>query len=154
MPVNFQDWNGEPDARFKALATWVESGSTALFLNLLFTPLLKTRPGKSCTSRHIEKGAILPFSLSLYFGKGLWTPCSHVVKDHPFYYSLPSNCLMGQEYHNVSSPWSIVEPESDWTGGNITYDWYAGLKHKQNFIGVTEALHSADLTQSFHGNDK
>ena len=62
MPVNFQGWNGEPDARFKALATWVESGSTAL---LLFMPILKIRPSKSCTSRHIEKGAILPFSLSL-----------------------------------------------------------------------------------------
>ena len=31
MPVNFQGWNGEPDARFKALATWVESGGQHYF---------------------------------------------------------------------------------------------------------------------------
>ena len=61
---------------------------------------------------------------------------------------------MEYEYRNVSSQWSIVEPESDWIGGNITYDWYAGLKHKQNFIGVTEDFHGADLTQISHGNGK
>ena len=54
---------------------------------------------------------------------------------------------MGQEYQNISSQWSIVEPKTDWICGNITYDWYAGLKHKQNYIGVTEAFHGADLTQ-------
>ena len=47
---------------------------------------------------------------------------------------------MGQEYQNISSQWSIVEPKTDWIGGNITYDWYAGLKHKQNYIGVTRSL--------------
>lgn len=149
--VNLNGWNGEPDARFKDLTAWVESGGTALYLNLPAMPLLKMREGESRMSRLVEKDTILPFSLTLYTGKGLWTPCSHIVKDHPFYDGLPSNCLMGQEYCNVVSQWSIVAPKSDWIGGNITYDWYAGLKHKQNYIGVTEAFHGADLTQLSHG---
>ena len=152
--VNLQGWNGEPDIRFIDLATWVENGGTALFLNLPAMHLLKMEPGKSRMSRYIDKDILFPFSLSLYTGKGLWTPCSHVVKDHPFYDGLPSNCLMGQEYQNISSQWSIVEPKTDWIGGNITYDWYAGLKYKQNYIGVTEAFHGADLTQISHGNGK
>ena len=102
--------------------------------------------------RLVEKNTILPFSLSLYSGKGLWTPCSHVVKDHPFYHGLPANCLMGQEYRNVVSQWSIVQPECHWLGGNITYDWHAGLQHKQNYIGVNEAFHAAELTPISHGN--
>ena len=116
--------------------------------------LLQMAPGKSRMYRYIDKDILFPFSLSLYSGKGLWTPCSHVVKDHPFYDGLPSNCLMGQEYQNTSSQWSIIEPKTDWIGGNITYDWYAGLKHKQNYIGVTEAFHGADLTQIAYGNGK
>lgn len=152
--VNLQSWNGKPDTRFADLATWVENGGTALFLNLPAMHLLKMEPGKSRMSRHIPKDTLFPFSLSLYSGKGLWTPCSHVVKNHPFYDGLPSNCLMGQEYQNISSQWSIVEPKTDWICGNITYDWYAGLKHKQNYIGVTDAFHGADLTQITHGNGK
>ncbi len=152
--VNLQGWNGKPDPRFADLATWVENGGTALFLNLPAMYLLKMEPGKSRMHRHIDKDTFFPFPLSLYSGKGLWTPCSHVVKNHPFYDGLPSNCLMGQEYQNISSQWSIVEPKTDWIGGNITYDWYAGLKHKQNYIGVTEAFHGADLTQISHGNGR
>ena len=152
--VNLQGWNGKPDTRFADLATWVENGGTALFLNLPAMHLLKMVPGKSRMYRHIDKDIFFPFPLSLYSGKGLWTPCSHVVKNHPFYDGLPSNCLMGQEYQNISSQWSILEPKTDWIGGNITYDWYAGLKHKQNYIGVTKAFHGADLTQISHGNGK
>ena len=136
------------------LTTWVANGGTALFLNLPAMHLLSMKEGKSRMSRYIDKDVFFPFALSLYTGKGLWTPCSHVVKDHPFYDGLPSNCLMGQEYRNISSQWSIVEPKTNWIGGNITYDWYAGLKHKQNYIGVTEAFHGADLTQIAHGNGK
>ena len=109
--INLQGWNGKPDTRFTDLATWVENGGTALFLNLPAMHLLQMAPGKSRMSRYIDKDIFFPFPLSLYSGKGLWTPCSHVVKDHPFYDGLPSNCLMGQEYQNTSSQWSIVEPK-------------------------------------------
>lgn len=149
--VNLNGWNGRPDARFRALAAWVARGGHALFLDLPPWPLLKMRERKGRMYRFVEKDAILPFALSLYSGKGLWTPCSHVVKDHPFYDGLPTNCLMGQEYRDVVSRWSIVEPKSDWICGNITYDWYAGLKHKQNYLGVTAAFHGANLTQIAHG---
>ncbi len=149
--VNLNGWNGQPDARFRELAAWVARGGTAIFLNLPPMPVLKMRERDGRMYRYVEKDTILPFALSLYSGKGLWTPCSHVVKNHPFYDGLPSNCLMGQEYCNTVSRWSIVEPKSDWICGNITYDWYAGLKHKQNYIGVTAAFHGADLTRLAHG---
>lgn len=149
--VNLNGWNGRPDARFRELAAWVAHGGNALFLNLPPLPLLKMRERDGRMYRFVERDAILPFALVLYSAKGLWTPCSHVVKDHPFYDGLPSNCLMGQEYRDVVSRWSIVEPKSDWICGNITYDWYAGLKHKQNYLGVTAAFHGANLTQIAHG---
>ncbi|MDP6039513.1 MAG: hypothetical protein QGG64_13260, partial [Candidatus Latescibacteria bacterium] len=146
--------DGKPDGRFTELAAWVENGGTALYLNLPAMHLLKMDASGRRMYRVVEKDTILPFSLNLYTGKGLWTPCSHVVKDHPFYDGLPSNCLMGQEYQNTSSQWSIVEPKTEWIGGNITYDWFAGQKHKQNYIGVTEAFHGADLIEMSHGKGK
>lgn len=145
--MNLNVWNGYPDAQLQELITWVESGGTAVVLNLPPMPVLKTRPQAGWMYRYVEKDVFL----SLYSGKGLWTPCSHVVKNHEFYDGLPSNCLMGQEYRNVVSRWSIVAPKSNWICGNITYDWYAGLKHKQNYLGVSEAFHGADLTQISHG---
>lgn len=52
---------------------------------------------------------------------------------------------MGQEYRNVVSRWSMVTPETNWISGNLSYEWYAGLKHKQNYTGVSAAVQGADL---------
>ena len=101
--------------------------------------------------KYLAQDRLLPFAVSYFSGKGLWTPCSHVVRDHPVYDGLPSACLMGQEYRDVVSRWSIVTPETDWISGNVTYDWHAGSKHKQNYTGVTAAFHGAELTQISHG---
>ncbi|NKB68275.1 MAG: hypothetical protein GKR89_14530 [Candidatus Latescibacteria bacterium] len=147
--VNLNGWNGEPDTRFAVLAQWVAGGGTALFLNL--PPQAPFKKSGNRMYRHVAQDTILPFALDLYTGKGLWTPCSHVVKEHPFFDGLPANCLMGQEYRDIVPRWSIVNPECDWIGGNITYDWYSGLKHKQNYIGVSEAFHGADLAPIAHG---
>jgi beta-galactosidase len=149
--VNLNGWDGEVDGRFAKLGEWVARGGTAVFLNLPLAVLEGGQP-EGNMYRRLTKGRILPFGLTLYSGKGLWTPCSHVVKEHDYYDGLPMNCLMGQEYRSVVSRWSIIEPVSEWICGNITYDWYAGLEHKQNYTGVTEAFHGADLTQIVHGD--
>ena len=144
--VNLNGWTGEPDTRFRALAAWVESGGKAVFLNLPAAEIFTRDARESALFRKVEKDGVLPFSLSLYTGQGLWTPCSHVVRDHPIFEGLPSQCLMGQEYRNVVPRWSIVKPASNWIAGNLTYDWHAGLNHRQNYLGVTAAFHGADLT--------
>jgi beta-galactosidase len=150
--VNLNGWNGESDVRFKELAQWVEQGGTALFLNLPPLQFLKPIGRQQFARRLVEKDTVLPFELSLFATKGLWTPCSHVVKAHPFYDGLPTNCLMGQEYRNVVSRWCIVDPASNWISGNITYDWFAGLKERQNYYGVSEAFHGAELAEFSHGD--
>ena len=61
---------------------------------------------------------------------------------------------MGQEYRDVVSRWSIVTPETDWISGNLSYDWYSDLKHKQNYTGVSAAVHGADLTIVSHGRGR
>ncbi len=146
--VNLNGWGGEEQPVFAELARWVSGGGTAVFLGM---PPENTLTTRYRMEKHLPKDLLLPFTVTYYSGKGLWTPCSHVVREHPVYDGLPSACLMGQEYRDVVSRWSIVAPETDWISGNVTYDWYAGLKHKQNYTGVTAAFHGADLTEIAHG---
>ncbi len=151
--INLNGWDGEPQSIFTELENWVKEGGTAVFLNAPPEVVLKNN-GKSHLWRFLEKDILLPFAVSYFTGKGLWTPCSHVVRNHPVYDGLPSACLMGQEYRNVVPRWSMVTPETDWISGNISYGWYAGLKHKQNYTGVTAALHGADVTQVPYGEGR
>ncbi len=151
--VYLNGWDGDTLPIFADLADRVEAGGTALFLN---TPpeetLAETDQGNLW--RFLAKDLLFPFDITYFSGRGLWTPCSHVVPDHPVYAGLPSNCLMGQEYRDVVSRWSVVTPQTEWISGNLTYDWYPGLDHKQNYLGVSAALHGADLTQVAYGDGR
>ncbi len=151
--VNLNGWDGEQKSIFANLANWVEGGGTAVFLNVPPETTLADK-GKGRLWRFLDKDLLLPFDVSYFTGKGNWTPCSHVVRDHPVYDGLPSACLMGQEYRDVVSRWSIVTPETDWISGNLSYDWYSDLKHKQNYTGVSAAVHGADLTIVSHGRGR
>lgn len=152
--VNLNGWDGARLSVFADLTNWVERGGTALFLNAPPEAALGEMPDRGGLWRFLERDALFPFATTYFTGKGLWTPCSHVVRDHPVYDGLPRACLMGQEYRNVVSRWSMVTPETDWISGNISYDWYADSRHKRNYIGVSAALHAADLTQVPYGGGR
>ena len=149
--VNLHGWDGEPLAVCAALADWVQDGGQAIFLG---TPPESTFQATEQYRRmwgHIAKNSLWPFDVTYFNAKGTWVPCSHVVKNHPIYEGLPSDCLMGQEYRDVVSRWSMATPVTDWISGTITFGWYAGLKHRQNYTGVSAAMHGADLTLVPHG---
>ncbi len=153
--VNLRGWDGESLSVCAELADWVQGGGTAIFLGVLpaASAMQATRSLRRMW-RHVAKDVIWPFDVTYFNAKGTWAPCSHVVKNHPIYDGLPTNCLMGQEYRNVVSRWSMATPTTDWISGTITYDWHAGLKHKQNYTGVSAAMHGADLTLVPHGKGR
>jgi beta-galactosidase/beta-glucuronidase len=133
---------------------WVAGGGTAVLLGLPPDSSLQPIPGRSGAWKRLPAGTVTPFALTLITGKGLWTPCSHVVRSHPVFEGLPVDCLMAQEYRNVVSRWSVVEPATEWIAGNITYGWHQGQRHKQNFLGVERAVHGADLAELPHGKGR
>ena len=133
---------------------WVAGGGTAVVVGLPPDSHLQPIPGRSGAWQRLPAGIVVPFDLTLITGKGLWTPCSHVVRSHPVFEGLPVDCLMAQEYRNVVSRWSVVEPATEWIAGNITYGWHQGQKHKQNFLGVESAVHGADLAELPHGKGR
>lgn len=133
---------------------WVAGGGTAVVLGLPPERHLQPIAGRSGAWKRLPAGTVAPFDLTLITGKGLWTPCSHVVRSHPVFEGLPADCVMAQEYRDVVSRWSVVEPATEWIAGNITYGWYQGQRHKQNFLGVEEATHGADLAELPHGKGR
>lgn len=151
--VNLNGWQGEPLAACMDLVPWVQAGGQAIFLNAPPESVLTDR-GQGRQWGFLAENRILPFATSYFSAKGLWTPCSHVVREHPIYAGLPADCLMGQEYRNVVSRLSMATPKTDWISGTITYGWFAGLKHKQNYTGVTPALHGADLAPMAWGKGR
>ncbi len=144
--VNWQGWRGEPLPGVAELAPWVQQGGQAVLLGVPSASASQAAGPSRRMWKQVTRNPLLPFDVTYFNAKGTWVPCSHVVKDHPIYDGLPTNCLMGQEYRDVVARWSMAAPASDWISGTITYDWYAGLKHKQNYTGVSAAMHGADLT--------
>lgn len=149
--VNLNGWNGESLGIFSDLAHWVHRGGQAIFLNAPPMSAFRAKGRERRMWGYVEEDRILPFATSYFNAKGTWVPCSHVVPVHPVYDGLPSACLMGQEYRDVVSRWSMATPATDWISGTITFGWYAGEKHKQNYLGVSAAMHGADLTQKPYG---
>lgn len=145
--VNLNGWDGEPLAAGADLARWVQAGGRALFLNAPPAARLKDEGQGRRMGGGLEANVLFPFAVSYFNAKGLWVPCSHVVREHPVYDGLPSSCLMGQEYRNVVARLSMATPATDWISGTVTYGWFAGLKRKQNYMGVSAAMHGADLAQ-------
>lgn len=150
--VNLSGWDGEPHPDLAALRAWVrDQGGTAVLLGSPPQSAFRTAEHLRRRRGDVPADLLLPWDMRFFNAKGLWMPCSHVVKPHPVYAGLPSGCLMGQEYREVVSRWSMSQPASDWICGTITYDWFAGEKHRQNYLGVSEAMHGADLTRLPHG---
>lgn len=149
--VNLHGWNGEPISACAELARWVQRGGNAIFLG---APPESTFQATGQLRRmwgQVAENYLWPFEVRYFNAKGTWVPCSHVVKGHPIYDGLPADCLMGQEYREVVSRWSMATPFTDWISGTITFGWYAGLKHKQNYTGVSGARHGADMAQVSYG---
>ncbi len=151
--INLNGWDGRTLPHLDRLTAWVEAGGTAVVLDAPPLDCLQNI-GRGRMWHELEAGRALPFATTYFEAKGLWMPCSHVVRDHPVYDGLPVNCLMGQVYRNVVARRSLALPETNWIAGTVTYDWYAGLKHKQNYLGVSGAHHGADLAHLPHGSGR
>ena len=139
---------------FAVLADWVARGGSAVLLGPPPESFLQPVVHLGQKMSGLPAGRVLPFELVLFPALGPWTPCSHVVPEHPCFAGLPGGGLMEQEYQNVLPQWCIVAPESPWIGGNITYGWYREQKHKQNFLGVSAAFSGAELTELAHGTGR
>ncbi|MCC2685717.1 MAG: beta-galactosidase [Paenibacillaceae bacterium] len=135
---------------FIRLQDWVSRGGKAIFLKMPSVSTQITRSGIHVAE--LAAGPIFPFALKLTPVRGFWNPANHVIMEHPIFFGLPSNCMMGQTYQNVYALTGILEPATDWIAGCILYDWYRGSKHRMNYLGLTEAYDAAEIIVVPHGS--
>ncbi|VGO11958.1 Beta-galactosidase [Pontiella desulfatans] len=152
MPVYVVDNEAKTSAlktRFQTLEQFVKDGGTAVYLQAL------RRPGNVYWGAQLPSDEVLPIEKDKEHALGLWVGVSHIVTDHPVFDGLPVNCMMGQEYENVWSPYVLKDMGNDLIVGSISYGFYAGEKtHMQSYIGPEPAFFGMDMGVVPHGNGR
>ena len=151
MPVYVVDnkVEGAGSACFKQLESFVKQGGTAVYLEAML------RPGNPYWSGKLPSDEVLPIKKGKKHALGLWVGVSHIVTDHPVFDGLPVNCMMGQEYENVWSPYVLKDMGNDLIVGSISYGFYAGDKtHMQCYKGPEPAFYGMDMGVVKHGEGR
>jgi beta-galactosidase len=136
-------------AQFQALEKFVKQGGTAICLQAL------VRSENPYWSAQLPSDDVLPIKKNKKHALGLWVGVSHIVTDHPVFAGLPVNCMMGQEYENVWSPYVLKDMGNDLIVGSVSYGFYAGDKtHLQSYIGPEPAFYGMDMGVVAHGKGR
>ncbi|MCF7818474.1 MAG: beta galactosidase jelly roll domain-containing protein [Kiritimatiellales bacterium] len=126
-------------AKFQSLEKFVSQGGTAVYLETLLRPdspyWAATLPGKD----------VLPIKVGKKHAYGLWVGVSHIVTDHPVFKGLPVNCMMGQEYENVWSPYVLKDVGGQLIVGSVSYGFHAQDNENQNYLGPEPAFYGMDM---------
>jgi len=124
----------------KQVLKHVESGGVAIYLDL--------KPDQ-------EKNGlkdIFPQPLKFRRAYGNWVPVTHVVKDHPIFDGLPSQCIMGQDYQNVCAVQTISELPAEPIVASISWNYRDdGTKDPPDYLGPRYAWYGSDLVTLTHG---
>lgn len=152
LPVFVVD-NKAPNAalksQFKILEKWVRAGGTAVYLQAML------HPGSAYWSAQLPSDEVLPIRKEKKHAFGLWVGVSHIVTDHPVFEGLPVNCMMGQEYENVWSPYVLKDMGGELIVGSVSYGFYGGPdQHKQCYKGPEPAFYGMDMGVVPHGKGR
>ncbi len=141
---------------FRSLLQWVADGGTAVFLR---PPMgwqmmdwdreawvQRRHPNNEC-NRLLREG-VFPVEPSRRGAQGNWIGLFHIVKDHPVFDGLPSDCLMGQDYANVYARQTMMNVSGEILAGAISVDW------TRYYIGFSEVWLGADLVIVPHGKGR
>jgi beta-galactosidase len=145
------DKAGTPELRtqFKALEDFVKQGGTAVYLKAL------VRSGNPYWSAQLPSDIVLPIKKNKKHALGLWVGVSHIVTDHPVFDGLPANCMMGQEYENVWSPYVLKDMSGDLIVGSVSHGFYAKPDtNKQCYKGPEPAFYGMDMGVVPHGEGR
>lgn len=134
--------------RFRALEPFVQTGGTAVYLKAL------VRNGNPYWSAKLLSDEVLPIEKGKVHALGLWVGVSHIVTDHPVFDGLPVNCMMGQEYENVWSPYVLQGMGNNLIVGSVSYGFYATDTEQQSYKGPEPAFYGMDMGVVAHGEGR
>ncbi len=131
------------------VSAFVEAGGSAAMLSL--------PPGKSDPPWGVTQSARrpwLPGPIRFRAARGLWTGVAHFVKRHPVSQGLPAGCMMEQDYENVYPIRTMLESPGELICGSVSYGWWQGRKHMQDYRGPEPAFWGGDLAVVRRGHGR
>ncbi|MBN2450917.1 MAG: hypothetical protein JXR77_11040 [Lentisphaeria bacterium] len=124
--------------RFEALAAFVRSGGTAIYLG---GGGPRVEWGKA-----VPISSLLPVTGRQRIATATWNGVSHLVLDHPIFAGLPTNGIMGPVYENVWARNALLDVGGELVAGAIGYDWFPDLdSRKRHYYGPGDTWRGADL---------
>jgi len=134
---------------FKQLHSFVNRGGTAVYLEIF------NQPGRSYWSTKLPPNGVLPFKIEKKHALGLWVGVSHIVKSHPIFNGLETDCMMTDLYENVWTPFTMGNIEGEHIVTSITHGFYGGKDHeKQCYLGPEPFFHGMDMGIVGYGDGK
>jgi hypothetical protein len=124
--------------RFADLAKFIEAGGTAVYL----------QGGGAWTKWGVGAPAspLLPVQAGLKHAIGTWTCIPHIVREHPIFEGLPTNCMMGGIYENVWADLTLIGAGGETVAGTIAFDWFPDYdRTKRHYTGPGDTWWGADV---------
>jgi len=100
------------------------------------------------TSNRLLRKGLMPFTPVARRAQGNWIGLFHAVKEHPIFDGLPTNCLMGQDYHNVCAKKTLINIEGESVVLTISLDY------TRYYFGLSDVWVGSDLTIVPHGKGR
>jgi hypothetical protein len=135
-----------PTDTMRDVAAWVDAGGRAVILDLPAGEIIPHTVGHRQTVRDY-----LPFEVVYMQGHDLWSPSSHVARDHAVLAGLPTGVIMDTPFGEIAPRRSIVSHRADWVVAAVFYHYYGRQSHKQNYQGVSAADYGTDLVPVTYG---
>ena len=104
------------------------------------------------------QSGIFPFKLAARPSFSFWEGTAHIAKSHPFFESLPSNCLMDEPYQEVAPVESFYELDAcEAISHSIT--WYRPevietKVKKRTYLGGEDLWYGTNLAVKVHGQGR
>ena len=140
--------NPKQKAGFQSLEAFVRRGGTAVYLETLI------RASSPYWDATLPSQEVLPIKLGKQHALGLWIGVSHIVRDHPVFAGLPVNCMMGQVYEKVWSPYVLKDAGGELIVGSVSYGFHADDTENQNYLGPEPAWYGMDMGIVPHGKGR
>ncbi len=125
-------------ARFAELGDFVEAGGTAVYLQAGGPNVKWGEPDKA--------SSLLPVQLYLKRALGQWMGYPRLVKHHPIFNGLPSDCMLGPVYENVWPQHALMGVKGETISATIGIDWFPDYDlNKRHYYGPGDVWWGSNL---------
>ena len=132
---------------FAGLAEFIKAGGTAVYL--------QGGGPRVPWGRAAKASPLLPIPARVKRAQGHWIGIPRLVKDHPVFAGLPTDCMMGAVYENVWSQASLFDVEGETIAVAIGFDWFPDFDNmKRHYYGPGDVWWGHDVAAAPLGSGR